>query len=229
MASLYSLIITILPYAIGAAISPLILATLISTVPPENRPRLSAFSYFLGSALFFLILAFSGLYIGSSLPTPILGPRVSGGLIEIILGAILVIISLKTLFIREVPQEGGLLGFIDSLREDNNFSIFIKFFYFGFLTYLASFATSILIAVAGIIIGISNSVFPISSMTIIILGFVALLIVEIPFILYLISPTRAGEILSPAQSWIVQYGDYLMTIVYLILGIFFAARGFMAI
>lgn len=229
MSLLSSLIITILPYAIVAAISPLILATLLETISPRRSPRLSSFSYLLGSIILFLIMAFFGLYIGTSIPTTVLGPIVVGGVIEVVLGSILIIIALKTLFVREGPRERGFIGLINSLREDNKLSIFIKFFYFGFLTYLASFTTSILVLVAGIIIGLSKAAFPISSVTIIILGLIALLVVEIPFIIYLVVPTRAGDILTPARNWLARYGDYLTTIVYLILGIFFLTVGFMAI
>jgi hypothetical protein len=229
MSDLSSLIISILPYAIGAAISPLILATLIETISSIRSPRLSSFAYLFGSIIFFLILVFSGLYIGSGLSIVGLKLIGIGGIIEVALGGILVIIALKTLFVREEPREGGLLGFVNTLRENNNFSIFIKFFYFGFITFLASFATSILILIAGTIIGLSNPGFTLSAITIIILGLITLILIEIPFIIYLISPQRAGDILTPARNWITQYGDYLTTIAYLFLGFFFLIRGFLAI
>jgi len=65
MPELNSLIASILPYALGAAVSPVILATLLTTVSPTRSPRLASFSYLFGSIIFFLIVAFSGMYIGS--------------------------------------------------------------------------------------------------------------------------------------------------------------------
>ncbi len=229
MPELYSLIASILPYALGAAVSPIILATLIAAVSHTRSPRLASFSYLFGSIIFFLIAAFVGMYIGSGLSAVALGIINIGAITEVILGGILVIIALKTIFVREEPREEGLLGFVDSLRENRNFSTFIKFFYFGFITFLTSFTTVILILQSGIIIGLSNPGFGLTAETVIILGLIALLLVEVPFIIYLIFSTRAGSMLSPARNWMVNYGDYLTTIVYLFLGFFFLIRGFMFI
>ena len=229
MPELYSLIASILPYALGAAVSPIILATLLTTISPTRSPRLASFSYLFGSIIFFLIAAFAGMYIGSGLSTVALGVIHIGAITEVVLGSILVIIALKTLFISEEPREGGLIGFIDSLREDRNFSIFLKFFYFGFITFLASFTTDILVLQAGAIIGLSNPGFILAAETVIILGLITLLLVEVPFIIYLIFSTRAGNMLTSTRNWIINYGDYLTTIAYLFLGFFFIIRGFLFI
>ena len=229
MPELYSLITSILPYALGAAVSPLILATLLTTLFPARSPRLASFSYLFGSIIFFLIAAFAGMYIGSGLSAVALGVIHIGAITEVVLGSILIIIALKTLFVREEPREEGLLGFVSSLREDNNFSTFLKFFYFGFITFLASFTTDILVLQAGNIIGLSNPGFTLAAETVIILGFITLLVVEVPFIVYLIFSTKAADILTPARDWLTTYGDYLTTIVYLLLGFFFIIRGFLFI
>lgn len=229
MAELSSLIISTLPYAIGAAVSPLILATLLASVSLTRSPRIAAFSYLFGSIVFFLIAVFTGMYIGSSLSTVALGMIQIGAITEVVLGSILVIIALKTIFVQEEPREGGLLGFINSLQETSNFSTFIKFFYFGFITFLASFTTDIIVLQAGTIIGLSNPGFGLATITVIILGLITLLLVEIPFIIYLIFSTRAGDMLTSVGNWATDYGDYLAGIVYLILGFFFIIRGFMFI
>jgi hypothetical protein len=229
MLELYSLIASILPYALGAAVSPLLIATLLTTVSPTRSPRLASFSYLFGSIIFFLIAAFAGMYIGSGLSTVALDIIHIGAITEVVLGSILVIIAFKTLFISEGPRERGLMGFVGSLREDRGFSTFLKFFYFGFITFLASFTTDILVLQAGTIIGLSNPGFILAAEIVIILGLITLLVVEVPFIIYLIFSTRAGNMLTPARNWIVNYGDYLTTIIYLFLGFFFIIRGFMFI
>jgi len=229
MPELSSLIISILPYALGAAVSPAIMATLLSTVSPTKSPRLASFSYLVGSIIFFLIVAFAGMYIGSGLSGSLPMPIQIGGVIEVVLGSILIIIALKTIIIREEPRNRGVLDFITSLRENNDFSVFIKFFYIGFLAFLASFTTDILILQSGNIIGLSNPVFGLSAATVIILGAITLLVVEVPFIIYLIFSTRASDMLAPVLNWVTDYGDYITTIVYLILGFFFIIRGFLFI
>jgi hypothetical protein len=226
MSELSSLLASILPYAIGALFSPLILVTLLTTISPSRSPRLSAFAYLFGSIIIFLILVFFGLFTGATLSPTILGPITVGGLIEIVLGIILVIIGLKTLFVQEESREGGLIGFINSLPENNNLSIFLKFFYFGLITFFASFTTAILITIAGIIIGLSNPGSANSAIIIITLGFISLLVVEIPFIFYILSPGTAEDTLGRFRSWIPMYGEYLTSIVYFLLGIFFLVRGF---
>ncbi len=226
MSELSSILASILPYAIGALFSPLLLATLLDTISPTRSPRLSAFAYLFGTIIIFLVLVFFGLFTGSTLSPTILGPITVGGLIEIVLGSILVIIALKTLFVREEAREGGLLGFIGALPENNNLSIFLKFFYFGIITLFASFTTAILITMAGVIIGLSNPGSANSAIIIITLGFISLLVVEIPFIFYILSPSTAEDTLDRFRSWIPMYGDYLTSIVYFLLGIFFLVRGF---
>jgi hypothetical protein len=229
MPELNSLIASILPYALGAAVSPVILATILTTVSPTRSPRLASFSYLLGSIIFFLIVAFSGMYIGSGLSAVALGIIHIGAITEVVLGSILVIIALKTIFVREKSREGGLIGFVSSLRENRNSSTFIKFFYFGFIAFLASFVTDILVLQAGTIIGLSNPGFVLAAETVIILGFITLLVAEIPFLIYLIFSNRAEGMLAPARNWIIDYGDYFTTVVYLVLGFFFLIRGFMFI
>ena len=226
MSDLASLLISITPYAIGALFSPLILVTLLTTISPTNRPRLSSFAYLFGSIIIFLILVFIGLYIGTALFAANARPVQTGGTIEIVLGIILIIIAVKTLFISEESREGRIIGIINTLREDNNLSIFLKFFYHGFITTLSSFTTAILMTVAGVIIGVSSPGFTNSAITVIILGLISLLAVEIPFIFYLISTDAAEDILDPFRSWIPKYGDYLTSIVYFLLGILFLTRGF---
>jgi hypothetical protein len=226
MSDLTSLLASILPYAIGALFSPLILYTLLTTISPTKSPRLSAFAYLFGSIIIFVILVLFGLYIGSTLSPTILGPITVGGLIEIILGSILVIIGLKNLFVREEAREGGLLGFINSLPENNNLSIFLKYFYIGLITLFASFTTAILITIAGVIIGLSNPSAADSAIIIIILGFISLFVLEIAFIFYLLSPSTTEDTLGRFRSWIPLYGDYLTSIVYFLLGVFFLVRGF---
>lgn len=226
MSDLSSLLASILPYAIGALFSPLILYTLLATISPENRSRLSSFAYLFGSIVIFVILVLMGLYTGSALFGSLAQPILIGALIEIVLGIILIVIAIKSLFVREEARTGGIIGFINTLREDNNLPIFVKFFYFGFITILASFTTAILFTLAGIIIGLSNPGSTNSAIIIIILGFISLITLEIPFIFYLLSPSTAEDTLGRLRSWIPMYGDYITVIVYFLLGIFFLIRGF---
>ena len=229
MPELNSLIASILPYALGAAVSPVILSTILTTVSPTKNPRLASFSYLFGTIIFFLIVAFSGMYIGSGLSAVALGIIHIGAITEVVVGGILVIIALKTIFVQEESREEGLIGLVSSLREDRNSSTFIKFFYFGFIAFIASFVTDILVLQSGAIIGLSNPGFALAAETVIMLGIITLLAAEIPFIIYLIFSNRARDILTPARNWITNYGDYFTTVVYLILGFFFLIRGFMFI
>ncbi|MGB9977727.1 GAP family protein [Methanobacterium sp.] len=225
MPELNSLIASILPYALGAAVSPVILSTILTTVSPTRSPRLASFSYLFGAIIFFLIVAFSGMYIGSGLSAVALGVIHIGAITEVVIGCILIIIALKTFFVREEPREGGLLGFVGSLREDKSFSTFIKFFYFGFITFLASFTTDILVFQAGVLIGLSNPGFTIAAEAVIVLGIITLLVVEVPFIIYLIFSNRADNSLASVSNWTVNYGYYITTIFYLLLGFFLIIRG----
>lgn len=228
MSDLTSLLVSILPYAIGALFSPLILYTLLATISPNIRPRLSSFAFLFGAIVIFLILVFIGLYIGATLFGINARPVQTGSTIETVLGIILIIIAVKTIFVGEESRSGGLISFIN-LQKNNFLSVFLKFFYFGLIAVLASFTTAIFITVAGIIIGLSDSGFTNTAITIIILGLISLFVAEISFIFYAISPNAAEDVLDPFRSWAPEYGDYLTGIVYFILGLFFITRGFYSI
>lgn len=228
MSELSSIIATILPYALGALFSPLLLSTLLGTISPGRNPRLSSFAYLFGTIIIFIMLIYFGLFVGTGISATILGPIKVGSVMEITLGIVLIFIALKTLFYWEKPEEGGIFGFINSLQDDNNLSLILKFFYMGFVTLLASFTSSILIVLAGVTIGLSTPLYSNSILGVLILGIIALLMVEIPFIFYLVSPQNAGNTLNPFNNWITRYGDFLTLIIYLILGIFFILRGFIA-
>jgi len=225
MSDLTSLLASILPYAIGALFSPLILYTLLATISPSNRPRLSSFAFLFGSVVIFLILVFIGLYIGTALFGINGRPVQTGAIVETVLGIILLIIAVKTIFVGEESRSGGLTSFIN-LQKNNFLSIFLKFFYFGLIAVLASFTTAIFITIAGIIIGLSNPGFTNSAITVTILGLISLFVVEISFIFYALSPEAAEDVLDPFREWAPKYGDYLTGIVYFILGLFFITRGF---
>lgn len=225
MSEFTSLIASILPYALGAAVSPLLFTNMLDIFPPMKNPRLPLLSFFLGSILFFILLIIAGMFLGSNLSATILGPINTGALLEVFLGGILILIAFKILFVNEEPREGGFFGFIKGLREDNTFSIFIKFLYFGIIILLASFTTSLLIFSAGTIIGLANPTFWIATAAIVVFGIIAFFLIEIPFLVYLIRPRVPGGILSSLNSWLGRYGNDLLSLVMLLLGIFFIIRG----
>ena len=229
MSDLTSLIASILPYAIGALFSPLILYNLLNNISNNVKPRLSSFSYLFGSIVIFIILVLMGLFIGNILYGATAMSIRIGAVIEIVLGSILIIIGIKSLFLREEIRSDGIIGFMNALRANNNLSIFIKFSYLGFFTILASFTTAIIFLIAGIITGISNSGSTNTTLIITFLGFISLLTLEIPFIFYLLSPKTAENTLKRFHNLIPIYGNYLTFVVYLLLGIFFLIRGFFSI
>ncbi len=225
MSEFTSLIVSILPYAIGAAVSPLLFTTMVNIFQPMGNLRFPLLSYFLGAVLFLILLIIAGMFMGSNLSTTILGPVSTGAIIEVFLGGILILIAFKILFVNEEAREGGFFSFIMSLEEDNKFSIFIKFLYLGIITLLASFTTSLLIFSAGSIIGLVIPTFWTAVGTVIVFGIVALIMIEIPFLAYLIGFRVSGGTLASLNRWLVRYGDYLLSMVMLILGIFFIVKG----
>jgi hypothetical protein len=201
----------------------------LNNIPNNVKPRLSSFSYLFGSIVIFIIVVLMGLFIGNTLYGATAMSIRIGAIIEIVLGSILIIIGVKSLFLREEIRSDGIIGFMNALSANNNLSIFIKFSYLGFFTILASFTTAIIFLIAGIIIGISNPGSTNTALIITFLGFISLLSLEIPFIFYLLSPKTAEDTLKRFHNLIPIYGNYLTFVVYLLLGIFFLIRGFFSI
>jgi len=225
MSEFTSLIANILPYAIGAAISPLLFTSMMDIFGPIRNLRFALLSYFLGSIIFLVLLIIAGMFVGSNLSTTILGPINTGAIMEVFLGGILILIAFKILFVNEQPREGGFFGFIRSLAEDNAFSVFIKYIYYGIITILASFTTSLLIFGAGNIIGLANPTFWTAVATVIILGIIAFILIEIPLLVYITGFRASDGNLESLNNWFFRYGDYLLSLVMIILGIFFIIRG----
>lgn len=137
------------------------------------------------------------------------------------LGGILLLIAFKTLFINEKMRGTGFFAIIRSIGENNNFSIFIKFIYYGIILLLANFTTALLIFSGGSIIGLANPDFWTAVAVVTIFGIITLLLIEIPFVVYLTRPRVPAGALASLNDWFTRNGDYLLALVMFLLGIFF--------
>jgi len=220
-----SLIASILPYAIGAAVNPVLFTSMLDVFPPMKNPRFPVLSFFIGSIILFLLLIIFGLFLGSNATVTILRPLHTGALLEMFLGAILILIAFKTLLISEQARDDGFFGFIRGIRGDNRFSIFIKYLYFGMITILANLTTALLVFSGGTIIGLATPDLWTAVAVIIIFGLIALFLIEVPFVVYMTRPRLEGGTLESLNGWFTRHGDNLLALAMIILGIIFLVRG----
>jgi len=225
MSVLTSLIASILPYAIGAAVNPVLFTSMMDIFPPMKNPRFPVLSFFFGSIIIFLLLIIFGLFLGSNATVTILSPLHTGALWETLLGGILILIAFKFLLINEEAREDGFFGLIRGIRENNQFSIFIKYIYFGIIAVLANLTTALLIFSGGSIIGLANPDLPTATAIIIIFGIIALFLIEVPFVVYMTRPRVEAGALNSLNGWFTRHGSNLLALAMIILGIFFFIRG----
>lgn len=92
MTDVSSLIITILPLAAAAAVSPVILSVFLVIMSISDNPRLSGLSFHLGAIVVLLVTVFIGIFLGHKL-TGGVGHPTTIAAIDVFLGAVLILLG----------------------------------------------------------------------------------------------------------------------------------------
>lgn len=140
--SLLPLLLRVLPLALGAALSPIILALQMMTLTTGSRRQLRAWLVAIGAALACVMWTVVGLYVVNRLPHPARGPDPTSGAIRVALALVLVSLGVNALYHRnpdaspaqaEAPPDGGpahlpravLLGFAAMLSNASSLVLFL--------------------------------------------------------------------------------------------------------
>jgi threonine/homoserine/homoserine lactone efflux protein len=203
MTDVSSLIITILPLAAAAAVSPVILSVFLVIMSISDNPRLSGLSFYLGAIVVLLVTVFIGIFLGHKL-TGGVGHPTTIAAIDMFLGAVLILIGFRNFTSK---KESSLFKSLTIDKKASAFSIFKRFFSIGFIAFLTNFSTAIFVLAAGRVIGVTDAGFIPDAGAILTLTIITLLLIEVPLLFFIILPGKAKQATKPVNEWISSHGN----------------------
>lgn len=217
MSGTVSLLTQTIPLALGAAVSPTALMGIILLLSISKNPKISGMGYYAGSILLVLIVVVIGFILGTGLSTATPHPNPVLAAVDLILGAILLLMGIIRIF---RPQKSPKHRFSGEHTDASSFIVFLKGMSFGFVMFLINFSTTIIVLEAGKIISTSTAPTSGKVMVTVILILITLLVCEIPLLIYFLLPENSERILSKINVWMQKNGHILMGIVILAIGLY---------
>ena len=212
-----SLLIQIIPLALGAAVSPTALMGIILLLSISKKPKLQGFGYYVGAIVLIIIVVLLGVLLGVGITSTSAKPNPFLAGIDVLFGIILLVFGIRRLF---QSQKSPNRLFQGEDKPELSLVSFIKGFTFGFGMFLINFSTTIIVLEAAKEIGASSVDFTGKLIVVIILIILTLLVCEIPLLMYLLFPQKANNILSKVNIWMQRNGHYLMGVVILVIGVY---------
>ena len=202
-----SLILTILPLAGAAAVSPVVLSIFLIVMSLSDNPKLPGLSFYLGAIIVLLVTVFIGIFLGHKLTSGGAANPTTMAAIDMSLGAILVLLGFRN-FVSK--KESSIFKYLAIDKNASAFSSFKKYFSLGCIAFLTNFSTAIFLLAAGRVIGVTNAGFTVDALTVLTLTIITLIVIEIPLLFFLILPGKAKKITEPVNEWISTH-DNLVT------------------
>ena len=223
MSELSVLLASVLPLALGAAVSPTVLIGIILILSISDRPKLSGIAFYTGAIIILLIVVAAGMIIGrgaevaSSKP-----PSVASAYFDLALGILLILFGIWKVIKKGdgAPDKNRFVGKSKSAVSD-----FIKYMISGLAMFTINFTTTVLVFAAGKDIGLSNAGFTDKLIVVVIITLITLLVVEIPLLIYFTMPKRSEKLLNPLNVWMQKNSRYLMAGIIFIFGIYLLVKG----
>lgn len=212
----------ILPLAIGIAISPIpIIAAILMLLSPKAK----------GTSVGFMLGWIVGILVSVTVFTLLSAvvPSDDGsdsspirGIIQVLLGAALVVLAIRQWRSRPKPGEEATLpkwmAAIDSMTAG-------KAFLLGFLLAAVNPKNLLLGASAGVTIGTSGLDVGSIAVVIVIFTLIAAASVTIPVVAYLIAAKRMAGPLESLRTWLVHNNATIMAVLLLVIGVVVIGKG----
>lgn len=225
MSELSNLLSVIVPLSLVASLNPTTFTIMILLMSFSKKPKTNGLGFFIGSLLIIVLAALLGLFAaeGASVITNT-DINVLPGWVNLILGIFLLYFGIKISIKRDYE--------INYEKKENSFD---KYSTFGFRSsallamglFTLNLITTILVFFGSSQIAASNVNWIGKIISLILLVVITLLLVEIPLIIYILSPQKADNILSRLNSWIQKRSHYLTACLVIIMGIYILYNGLM--
>ncbi|MGZ7066889.1 MAG: GAP family protein [Methanobacterium sp.] len=227
MSDFSNLLITILPIAFGAAVSPTVLIGIILVLSISKNPKLNGIAFYVGSIVLLLIVVALGVFVSKGAVIATGGqPSITSAYFDTILGILLILFGIRRI---RTDDKGPNKKRFAGEESKSTLSEFIKYMILGFLMFVINFTTTILVFAAGKDIGLSPVPLVDKLIVIVILTIIALIVVEVPLLVEFLFPKTANRLLEPVNKWMQKNGKYLMAAIIFIFGIYLLWKGLMVL
>jgi threonine/homoserine/homoserine lactone efflux protein len=217
-----SVIGAILPLAIGIAISPIpIIAAILMLLSPKAKG--TSIGFLLGWIVGILAAVTVFTLLSAVIPAGDSDdPKPIHGVIQILLGAGLLILAMRQWRSRPKPGEAAALpkwmSAIDTMNAGKGFGL-------GFLLAAVNPKNLLMGAAAGVTIGSAGLSGGSIVVVIVVFTVIAAASVAIPVIAYLVAAKRMAAPLESLRTWLVQNNATVMAVLLLVIGVVIIGKG----
>ncbi len=214
---LSQLLVQVIPLSFLAAVSPVSLSIFLILMTFTKDRRLAGLSFFIGSVIMLLIVVFLGMVLGQSLVSSGHTDNSTKAIIDLFLGAILILLGIRSLF--KENHESRIIQRLKEGEEAVSRSKEIeKYLVIGFFTFLVNFSTAIFVLDVGKVIGLAGASLLSNIIAIVIMLLITMILIELPLLFILFMPKTADKFLDPLEKWIKKNGSYIITIFLIAIG-----------
>jgi hypothetical protein len=212
-----------LPYALGIAISPVPVTTVILTLF-SARPRLNGSGFLLGWAMGIAVPAIVVMMLAINQGMdPDEPPSQLASVLRIVLGAVLLVIAIKNWIQRHKPSEGSskplLFKLVDAISPWKAWAV-------GLLFAVVTNPKNMALTVAGCIeISAARASVLESAFLLIIFVVISSLGVAAPVILYLLGGDASKKTIEAWKQWLVLHKQTVMALLFIVFGLSFVVKG----
>lgn len=214
-----------MPLAWAAAVSPTALSLFLIMMSMTEERKLAGFSFYFGAIVVLLLTFFIGFLMGNALHNSGNGNPTTIASIDLFLGAILVLLGIRSAFSKDHKKNSSLLDYLKIDINATKFHKFRRYFTVGLLTFLINFSTAIFVLAAGRQVGVAKAGLWPDITALLILTIITLIVVEIPLILFLAFPKQAEKVVKPMNKWLSKHSNWVMASFCLIIGLFVIYNG----
>jgi len=213
---------SILPLAIGIAISPIpIIAAILMLLSPKAKG--TSVGFLLGWIFGILTAVTVFTLLSSVIPTDDSdAPKPIHGVIQLILGALLLLLALRQWRSRPKNGEAAALpkwmSAIDTMNAGKGFGL-------GFLLAAVNPKNLLMGAGAGVAIGSAGLASGSIVIVIIVFTVIAAASVALPVIAYLLASSKMAAPLESLRGWLVQNNATVMAVLLLVIGVVLIGKG----
>lgn len=204
----------ILPLEVGQIFSPGILALVLLLLGSQIHPRARTTSFFLGSLVVGVLLTYLGAHLG--LKTPETHQTNISAIIDISLGAILIILGLVGFFSKE-----------KQIKVKSNQTVgYLKWFAAGFIISITNFDAVLMNFTAAKTIGADADTDEAGKIALLAINiFFFVLIIVVPILFYLFAPKTAHKLLAPLSNLALKYSRFIVAFILIAMAIYFLVKG----
>jgi len=219
------LLFQIIPLSWAAAVSPTALSLFLVMMTLTDNPKLAGLSFYFGAIIVLLITVIIGIVLGNGLSMTGHTSPATIAAVDLFLGAILILLGIRSLFGRGKEGNGALMKYLDIDNNASNLSKFKRYFTVGLLTFLINFSTAIFVLAAGRQIGLADAGLISNLISIVVLAIITLVVIEVPLLFFFVFPETAEKTMKPMKTWIHNNGNYLIAGFLIIIGIYVVYNG----